>query len=221
MRVPTMARTTAVQYTLIAGAMLLGACRGEMTSPPLAKTSKSVEGVSSFVPSEAQKSLVGVADGTYTVTFDPRVSQSFALGLNRIDIPANSVCNLLTSGYGPTFWDKPCTPHTLPVTMTVVIKGASGSSPRVDFFPAMRFNPATTVQLFMYVPKVKKNDAKTWVMEYCPDSGKCINESLTDASLQTFVDYRTSVLFRRIKHFSGYVGTGRDGESEESAPGFQ
>ena len=64
-------------------------------------------------------------------------------------------------------------------------------------------------------------DAKNWVILYCPSAtsttsgngrrqrqrqggDKCVNESLTDKDLQTFVDYDAKQLFRRIKHFSRY-----------------
>ena len=64
----------------------------------------------------------------------------------------------------------------------------------------------------MYVPSVKADDAKNWLMLYCTTGigALCQNEQLTDASLTTYVDYTKSVLFRRIKHFSGYLGTGRE-----------
>ena len=42
-------------------------------------------------------------------------------------------------------------------------------------------------------------------MFYCPDKGKCVDESLTDSDLTTYIDYPNNILFRRIKHFSGYT----------------
>lgn len=210
MRTPMQARSTAIRSTLFVCAALLGACKGEVTAPSAATPAKSVEAKSSFVPTAAQKALIGVVDGTYSVTIDPRYDQSMVLGPNHLDIPANSICNLLTSGYGPTTWNNSCTPHTLPVVLTVVIKNSQSDHPQLDFFPAMRFNPTKNVQLFMYVPGVSAADATNWVMKYCTDAGSCTDESTADASLVTYVDKTASVLFRRIKHFSGYLGTGRD-----------
>ena len=40
---------------------------------------------------------------------------------------------------------------------------------------------------------------------YCPDRGKCVDESLTDSELLTHIDYSANVVFRRLKHFSGYM----------------
>ena len=158
-----------------------------------------------FVPSDAAKALIGVADGTYAVTFDPTRDQQFWLGPNHLSMPAYSVCNLLTSGYGAAYWNRSCNPQTLPVTLTVVIKNAASDHPSINFFPAMRFNPTKTVQLFMYAPNVSPTDAKNWLMSYCPDYGSCFDESLSDTSLATFIDYSNDMLFRRVKHFSGYT----------------
>lgn len=204
------ARSTAVRSTLLACAALLGACSGEMTSPSAATPAKSVEAVSAFVPTAAQKALVGVVDGTYSVTIDPRYNQSLYLGPNKLVIPAYSICNIGTSGYGPSTWNNACTPRTQSVTITVKITNSQTDHPRVDFFPAMRFSPTKNVQLFMYVPQVNQSDARKWVMQYCDNSGKCIDESKTDRDLTTYVDRNANMLFRRIKHFSGYLGTGRD-----------
>ena len=158
-----------------------------------------------FVPSASAKALIGVTDGTYSVTFDPTQNQSFSLGPNRLDMPAYAICALVTSGYGAAYWNTGCRPQTQPVTLTVVIKGAATSNPSVNFSPAMRFNPTKTVQLFMYAPNVSRNDARNWLMFYCPDGGKCLDESTTDSSLATFIDYTNNILFRRVKHFSGYT----------------
>jgi hypothetical protein len=204
MRMPMQARLSA-RVTLLAGALLLGACAREVTSPAASTPNRAVEATSMFVPSASTKALVGVADGTYSVTFDPTQSQSFSLGPNHLDIPAHAVCDLLTSGYGPDYWNRACTSQKLPVTLTVTIKNSQGTHPEVQFFPAMRFKPTKSVQLYIYAPRVSRDDAKNWLMKYCPDSGNCIDESLTDPDLATYIDYTNNVLFRRVKHFSGYV----------------
>ena len=201
---PTKARRVATRFTLIAGAMLLGACSGEVTAPAAAP-SRAIEASSMFVPSASAKTLIGVADGTYSMRLDPTKTQSFPLGPNRLDIPAYAVCDLGTSGYGAAYWDKSCSPERQAFTLTVVIKNASSAHPSMDFFPAMRFNPNKNVQLFMYAPNVSRTDAKNWLMYYCPDSGKCVDESLTDSDLLTHIDYSEDVVFRRLKHFSGYM----------------
>jgi len=160
-----------------------------------------------FVPSASAKAkaLIGLADGTYSIRLDPRKGQSISLGPNRLVIPASAVCDLGTSKYGAEYWDKSCSPERQAFTLTVVIKNASSAHPSMDFSPAMRFNPNKTVQLFMYAPNVSKTDAKNWLMYYCPDSSKCVDESLTDSDLLTHIDFGANVVFRRVKHFSGYM----------------
>ncbi|MEP6732277.1 MAG: hypothetical protein ABJE10_16650 [bacterium] len=212
MRMPMQARPATSRVVLLASALFLGACASnEVTSPAATSPSRAVEASSTFVPTAATKALIGVVDGTYTVELDPTHAQSFALGPNHLDIPANSVCNLLTSGYGADYWNRACAPQQLPVVLTVVIKGSKGNHPEVQFFPAMRFNPTKSVQLYIYAPKVSRDDAKNWLMLYSPDHGKKIDESLTDRDLITYIDYTHNVLFRRVKHFSGYVVAENDG----------
>ena len=158
-----------------------------------------------YAPTAAEKALIGVVDGTYSVTFDPTQDESFALGPNHLDIPAGAVCDLLTSGYGAAYWDQSCEPQQQPVTLTVVIQNASSDHPSINFYPAMRFDPSKNVELYMYAPHVSVTDAKNWLMSYCPDLGGCFDESATDNSLSTVIDYANDMLFRRVKHFSGYT----------------
>lgn len=205
MRMPMPARHLVPRVTLLATALFVGACAGEVTSPAASTPPRAIEASSMFVPSASTRALIGVADGTYTLTFDPTEAQSFSLGPNHLDIPADAVCDLLTSSYGADSWNRPCSTQKLPITLTVIIKNAQSTHPGMQFFPAMRFNPKKTVQLFIYAPKISKHDEKNWLMLYCPDKGKCIDESLADKDLTTYIDHANDVLFRRVKHFSGYV----------------
>jgi hypothetical protein len=41
-------------------------------------------------------------------------------------------------------------------------------------------------------------------MYYCNETG-CVDEAQMDADLRSNVDVENKVVFRRIKHFSGYV----------------
>ena len=198
---PTKVGRIAAIGLFIASGLLIGACAGEVTGPAAA----SHEATSMFVPSEAAKALIGVADGIYKVTFDPRGDQLIHLGPNAISIPRNAVCNLTSSGYGADYWNKDCKAETQPINLVITIKNASGVHPSIDFAPAMRFDPDKDVQLFMYAPKVSKDDAKNWLMFYCPDKGKCVDESLFDEELTTNIDRSKNMLFRRVKHFSGYT----------------
>jgi hypothetical protein len=180
------------------------------------RASTSADGAGSSVPDMSQ-------DGTYGVTLDPTVANTLVMGANTLVIPANAVCSLGSSGYGPEFWNTPCTPETRSVALTVRVNSTSGAGASIDFNPSLRFSPSTNVLLTLSAPGVSKQDAKDWQILYCPsttsttsgsgsggsgggkDGNKCVNESLTDKDLLTSVNYDARQLFRRIKHFSLYT----------------
>ena len=144
-----------------------------------------------------------------TLQVDPTVPQLIRIDdVHEVLISANAICAVATSSYGPTEWDQPCTPETAPVTMTARSSVDSAGNPRVDFTPALRFNPAADpVKIYMKAPSSNLSGV---VILYCPESGPCVDESLTDSKLETFRDKNDrSLYYRRIKHFSGYwVTTG-------------
>ncbi|MFI5257826.1 MAG: hypothetical protein ACHQRK_11255 [Gemmatimonadales bacterium] len=200
-----MAGPSASRIIMLATAsLLLAGCAGEATAPAAATHASQLR-TSPFVPNASQRALVGVADGVYAVTFDPRHDQSFSLGPNHLDIPANSVCDLASSGYGADYWNQSCAPERGPVTISVTIRNSQSDTPEIDFQPAMRFNPTKSVELYIYAEHATQADASVLVMNYCNDLGACVDESLQDSDLQTYVDSRANVVFRRVKHFSGYV----------------
>ena len=164
-------------------------------------------------------------DGTYTLNIDPNVANTIVMGANKLEIPAGAVCDLGTSGYGPSFWNAPCTPQTRSMQLTVTISSSGGSGTSIDFNPSLRFNPASNVMLTLSAPSVSVQEAKNWVILYCPSAtswtsgngsggsgsgggDKCVNEALNDKDLRTFIDYDAKQLFRRIKHFSIYRAAG-------------
>ncbi len=149
---------------------------------------------------------MGISNGTYSLRFDPKQDNAFTLGANYLNLPENAVCKLDgTSGYGVDYWNQSCVPETDSVTISVVISAAETDHPRLDFYPAMRFNPATNVSLYIYVPVGMDAFLKSWVMRYCNEVGTCTNEAAHDADLASYADANTQMVFRRIKHFSGYL----------------
>jgi hypothetical protein len=125
------------------------------------------------------------------------------IGNHVINIPANAIC-ATAAGYGPAFWDKACTPLRGSVVITATIfKGPSGE-PYIDFQPAIRFAPNKEVMLFLR-ESAGNDRGRPVAVKYCDNLGYCIDESLTDASLKPFRIGTTSVIGRRVKHFSGYV----------------
>jgi hypothetical protein len=205
MRLPMTARSRMFTLVLLVAPVILAGCSSESTAPSAAKQI-SQQRTSPFAPTAAQKALVGISNGTYSLTFDPSQNNSFVLGANYLSLPANAVCKLDgSSGYGAEYWNQTCVPETDSVTISVVISDAETDHPRLDFYPAMRFNPETNVSLYIYVPVGMDDFLKSWVMRYCGDTGTCVNEAAQDADLSSYADRNSQMVFRRIKHFSGYL----------------
>lgn len=168
----------------------------------------------------SRSDLSSLPDGTYSFTVDPRIDQVVTLGESRVVLPANSVCAIGVSGYGPTLWDNGCNPQRKPFSLKVTIAGSGTEDAALDFQPSMRFSPTKTVTLSIFVPQLNAGTTYDWTIFYCPTpSGQpgarlgtnlmradptCVDESLADPSLGVTADYQNNVLTRRIKHFSAY-----------------
>lgn len=120
---------------------------------------------------------------------------------HRIVIPANSVCNPLTSGYGPAFWNAPCQTATAPILFTITTTVNEEGYSRVTVSPDVRFSP--TKQVMAYFKDSVASRTPGLVIKYCTLL-KCVDEGLTDASLKTYRDPTAGIIYRRLKHFSGY-----------------
>ena len=85
MRLPMMARyrISTLSVVALAGVLLAG-CANDSTRPPALQQSAQLR-TSPFVPTDAQKALVGVSDGTYTFAINPSLDQSLSLGASRLD----------------------------------------------------------------------------------------------------------------------------------------
>jgi hypothetical protein len=203
MRLPMMARYRITTLTMltVAGVLLTG-CAGDSLKPVAVEKASQLR-TSPFTPTAAQKALVGVSDGTYSFVIDPSQHQSLSLGASHLDIPADAVCDLASSSYGPNHWDQSCTPQTDTFTVTAVVRNAATDHPSVDFEPALRFSPDKNVGLYLYVTDDATLDASR-VVKYCNAHG-CVDESIDDPSVASSVDLENRVVFRRIKHFSGFI----------------
>ena len=170
---------------------LAAACADNNSVAPAAETSA--------VVAPANYSRIG-----YGVTFRVNNSEGITkkIGSHVINIPAGAICDLATSGYGKTTWDKSCRPLRGSIVITATeFKGPNGQ-PYIDFQPALRFAPNKEVMLFFR--EGRTNGQFKASVQYCDLLGFCSDESLTDASLKPFRIGRSSILGRRVKHFSGY-----------------
>ncbi|MEO5567786.1 MAG: hypothetical protein ABIR92_04810 [Gemmatimonadaceae bacterium] len=142
--------------------------------------------------------VVGVQ--TFTVSNSQGAVQR--LGDHLVYFPAGSICDPARSTYGVTEWDKPCTALQGSVTITATMMRDDNNAPYVDFQPALRFVPTKQVMLFMR--NGRSAEPRQLTMKWCNNSGVCVDESINDPSLKPFRIQRTSIIGRRIKHFSGY-----------------
>lgn len=144
-------------------------------------------------------------------------------GMYTVTFPANSVCDPALSSYGPGTWNSSCT--TLGPDRSITVTATYGfhfGGPVVGFSPALRFNPSTTVTIStgLYAPLltafrsywVANPSALHWLgIYYTPDLGQTsVTDGAADPSLMTHVNLTTGIIWRRVKHFSGYsLSTGQ------------
>ena len=123
-------------------------------------------------------------------------------GGHQLVISPNAICDL-SSSYGPTEWDQPCATETQTVVITARSWYDAAGHPRVDFQPAMRFNPAAqAVVLYLNDHSATTSGLR---IDYCADGAlTCVDESVADSSLLTYRNGTNGLWYRRIKHFSGY-----------------
>jgi len=175
----------------VVGLGLAGACTDSVSAP----TSE----VSVKVPA-AYSQVLGVSK----FRVRSREATTQRLDANHVlVIPAGGICDPATSGYGPAFWDAPCTPLAHSIVITATTYADAEGHPYIDFQPHLRFVP--TKETNLYLKDGQRNHATMLTINWCDDAnGKCVDESLTDASLVTHRVGHSRILVRRIKHFSGY-----------------
>lgn len=144
---------------------------------------------------------------SYEMTIDPRRKNVLQLGQYSLSMPANAVCSLRGSGYGVDTFDTPCTTERDPVTIRATVSTDTRGHQRIDLQPQMRFNPTRTVVLSMDVGRAALLSVDSWRIFFCPGTSfqGCVDESLSDPSLTTEIDLKQGIIYRRIKHFSGYL----------------
>jgi hypothetical protein len=168
---------------------------------------------SSLKPSEARLTIATTS--ITTATLYPQYDNVYvSVEGHRLVIPAYSICKIGVSGYGPGFWNAPCSPQTAPIVFTITTSTNTDGTSRVTVQPDVRFSPSKTVMA--YFKDAKAASTPGAVIAYCTLLS-CVNEGKTDAQMTTYRDPSQGIIYRRLKHFSGYnVVFGIDGE-ESSA----
>ena len=193
-------RKTPSKFIIATGVFLLAACSDGGPMAP-ARPTMPAKGAGAIV------SAVTAGDTSITVLSVnawAKQTASFDMGTFKLVIPANAICSLATSSYGPTEWDQPCVPEAGTVTITVRTWTDASGHARTDFQPHMRFNPAAEPVILTLKDKAGVQPGA--VIVYCADlASSCVDESLTDPSLVTSRDPNNGNFYRRVKHFSGYA----------------
>lgn len=194
---------------LIAGtALIAAACRDAVA--PSRSTSAVVERLRGPA---AMASIVSSSPAGTSLTFqiDPR-GGSVKIGGFRLDYDANAVCDPATSGYGPEYWLASCSTLTAPITMKATVWYTPDGEAMADFSPNIRFRPDAVVMLSVKRPKTQgrslsSDEQKFWSVVYFKDVDgvrQSVDEAATDAELSTKFDSNYGLIWRRIRHFTGY-----------------
>ena len=196
-------RSTVLPSLLLA--VSLSACRDAATTAPRADISAAPAVPSFMVRVENMSADSTSAD--FTVDGNGGV---FQIGPHAIYFPRNSICDPSTSSYGQREWDKPCTPARKRVAIHAELKSANGKT-WVDFSPSLRFVPDSRpdhwVYLWMRVDAAynPSTDDALKILWMAAPGQPGIDESLDDPTLATQYLTNYHIVYRRIKHFSGYM----------------
>ena len=205
------------KLTIGAAALAVLGCSDSALSPNSANSRSLAPGGAARLDLDPAYSFSGLSTTTITLT-SAGGTYSIGNGLFTIKIPSNAVCDPALSTYGDGTWDSSCTTlvsgQSLSVTVTY---GFTGTNVLVlDVSPGIRFNPHSVVTLgtMAYASSILANATyyasnqqalHYFGMYYTPDLGAT---SYTDAgkdnSLITHVNISTGLVWRRVKHFSGY-----------------
>ena len=156
----------------------------------------------------------GGSSRTGSITLTPQ-GGDYLLGGFLLRVPAGAVCDPATTQYGPAFWDDQCTPISAPITLQVEVKQQNGRL-WIDFKPNVRFapsnDPSKWVTLLTWRPRSELSSAfsrrqmRQYALLYAREIGATpLDEGTIDKSMVTVVRMRDGLIWRRLKHFSGFT----------------
>lgn len=151
-----------------------------------------------------------------SIVLTPR-GGDFLLGGFMLHVPAGAVCDPRTTNYGPAFWDDPCTPLRSAIRLQVHVQHQDGRL-WIDFKPNVRFAPSSDpsqwVTLTTWRPRgelstaLSGNQMRQFALLYAPEIGADpLDEGAIDRSMITVVQLSDGLIWRRLKHFSGFTIT--------------
>jgi len=194
---------------LLAGAALLLASACSDAVAPDATSRKAPTASPDLASYEAITSRLGT-----TLTLDPQ-GNDYTFGSFQLHVPAGAVCDPATSGYGVGTWDLPCTPLNRSMRLRANVSFENGRA-WVDFHPNVRFVPSddpsnwVTLTTRRTAAQLRRayvsGGLRSFALLYAPAIGETpIDEGATDPSVVTFANLRNGMIWRRLKHFSGFT----------------
>jgi len=198
--------------------LFVAAACSDVSTSPQAPASRSLSAAPAFDYSGGGRFHFGDNRTSFTVTPD---GGTFAINrLLKVDFPAGSICDPDQSTYGPGEWDNACVTLTHAITITATTR-LTRNGMAVDFQPNLRFSPDKQVTLptDLFAATLRSNSTyfasspsslRVLAFDYSPSLGaQAVADYVADPSLVTQVNLETGRVWRRVKHFSGYVaGTG-------------
>ncbi len=150
----------------------------------------------------------GQESGTRSFVVWPGVPMGQRFGDHVLFLPANSVCDPATSGYGAALWDAPCAPLQQPIEVTATWSSVDGK-PVVSFSPDLRFVPSDDesrwVKLSLKDSKGIDPDRYYTILWFDKQAGQWVDESETDLTLKAQTNQSGNLVTRRLKHFSDWA----------------
>lgn len=167
----------------------------------------------------ARNAVVG-ENATYVDVVIPAEGGIVQAGPYIVRFPAQAVC-VESAGYGPDFWDAPCETTAADIPLRAAYWLENGNV-MIEFLADLRFDPTKAVVIYAAVQTdtgvVIKRDILYW--QRVGEDVVNTDEAVIDRSMTTYTDPITGLLYRRVKHFSGYVvSSGR--ECEEGVEGCE
>ena len=187
--------------------MAVAGCQENVSAPQGSSSAPASMALAPAVAPQLSKGGQDADDVDFTVTPNGGV---FLLGNHAVVFPARSICDPSTSSYGPGTWDAPCVPLKGALKIHATVRTAKLGT-WVDFSPSLRFVPSDDARqwvfIYMYTPgAIGATDLSKFSILWAPAVGESgVNDAAADQSLRTYVDAKTGVAMRRIKHFTGYL----------------
>jgi hypothetical protein len=157
---------------------------------------------------------VGGSSRTGSIVLTPQ-GGDYLLGGFLLHVPAGAVCDPTSTQYGPAFWDDQCTPISAPIRLQVEVTQKYGRQ-WIDFKPNLRFapssDPSNWVTLLTWRPRSElsssfsRRQMRQYALLYAPEIGATpLDEGTIDATMVTIIRMGDGLIWRRLKHFSGFT----------------